>query len=134
MSENAERVYGIKRLGVTAGVANVKPHYPFSSAYALAEGLAHSAKRQLNDRFHLKNGRGTLPVTVLDFHVHHSSSGDDIGVIREELQLRDDKGEFRPWGGPYVVTEETETQLCCEESTGQVVIADWIGWRTLKSN
>jgi hypothetical protein len=69
-------------------------------------------------------------VTAFDFHVHHSSSGGDIKVIREELEYwhdepDDDKQEdtedkklvrTRLWGGPYVITQDPagESQLSAD--------------------
>lgn len=66
-------------LTASAGVAFVKPHYPFSEAYALAQQLTHSAKR----------GRTTLRArdrSAWDFHVLHDSLARPLDEIRREHQ------------------------------------------------
>ena len=40
----AKEAFGVKRLGICAGIAIIKPHYPFHQAYGLAENLLKSAK------------------------------------------------------------------------------------------
>lgn len=61
------------RLTMAAGLAYVKPHFPYSHANRLAEQLASSAKL-------LK----TLDECSIDFHVHYESSLRDLGPIRDE--------------------------------------------------
>jgi len=44
ISAIANEAFGVPRLGICAGIAIIKPHYPFHQAYALAEDLLKSAK------------------------------------------------------------------------------------------
>jgi hypothetical protein len=44
ISAIANEAFGVPRLGICAGIAIIKPHYPFHQAYALAENLLKSAK------------------------------------------------------------------------------------------
>lgn len=76
--------------GVTscAGVAIIKPHFPFFAAYELAEQLLKSAK--------------TLrPRSAIDFHILYDASNPDFERIRNEWIV--DKGETILTGRPYVV-------------------------------
>lgn len=94
---------GIARLTCAAGVAVVKPHFPFHAAYDLAEELARSAKS-------LSIGSpqaGAAPVSALDFHVHFDSSGADLGAIRRMYaRSSTDAGstEIRLIARPYLAT------------------------------
>ncbi len=73
---------GIARLTCAAGVAVVKPHFPFHAAYDLAEELARAAKS-------LNANTKVPPVSALDFHVHFDSSGADLGEIRRKYTRPD---------------------------------------------
>lgn len=85
-----------KGLTAAAGIAFVKPHHPFSDAYALAEQLCVSAKSVK------KVDRGR---SALDFHVLHDSVGRDLGEIRaHQVVSFDDGSPLRLWSGPLVVT------------------------------
>ena len=108
----AKAATGVPRLGMTAGIAIVKPHYPFSSAYGIAEGLLASAKRTVKKQVskRVNDQVVPLPVTAFDFHVHHSASGGDLEDVRAELEFDVSCGSSvklcRLWGGPYVVTTD----------------------------
>lgn len=96
-SETSEETPSPAPTGFTgaAGVAFVKPHYPFSDAYQLAEQLCGSAKT-------LKNVHGTN--SAVDFHVLHDSIGRPLRELRADLRTLDGDGaRLRLWGGPYVV-------------------------------
>jgi hypothetical protein len=71
-------------LTASAGVAIVKPHFPFHLAYELAEALLHSAKRE-------------KPDAAIDFLVHYDASGSDLGQIRAKLQVDGVKLYARPY-------------------------------------
>lgn len=88
-----------KKFAAAAGVAIVKPHFPFHQAYALAEQLTKSAKAP-KDKV-----KGT-PCSALDFHVLFDSSGADLADIRGRMTTRD--GKARLSMRPYVVTPPTQ--------------------------
>jgi hypothetical protein len=82
-------------LSACAGVAIVKPHFPFHAAYELAEDLLSSAK-QIKQRLPGK------PSSALDFHVLYDSSDASLARIREALRL--DGGATNLTARPYVVS------------------------------
>lgn len=83
--------------GITAcaGVAIVKPHYPFHAAYELAEELLVSAKQ-------VKRSMAERPCSALDFHVLYDSSTASLERIREALVI--DGGTTNLTARPYVVS------------------------------
>lgn len=87
----------IRRLGACAGVAIIKPHFPFYAAYGLAEELLKSAKvvkSKLND----------WPCSALDVHVLYDASGPELKRIRTEWTLDGDHTLLT--SRPLVVTPE----------------------------
>ena len=109
------------RLSACAGVAIVKPHFPFSVAYELAESLAKSAKqvkeivvteRQVDRRVE----HTPYPCSAIDFHIVYDSSGVELQQIRQRLQI--DSGQTKLYCRPYVVTASNDLAA----ATGQ----DWV--------
>jgi hypothetical protein len=94
----AKCALGAPRLGTCAGIAIVKPHFPFHLAYELAEDLLKSAKKVKKRVVH---GGNPFPCSALDFHVHYDASGADLDHIRSLMR---GAGGARLYGGPYVVT------------------------------
>jgi len=86
-------VAAVQPPGITssAGVAIVKPHFPFYAAYELADQLLRSAKQ-------LK------PLGAVDFHVLHDASGADLARMRRELTR--DEGSTRLAARPYAAEEQ----------------------------
>lgn len=76
-----------------AGVAIVKPHYPFFAAYSLAEDLTNSAKAVK------QNAPGC---SALDYHILYDASGADLERIRQHLRPA---AKTRLYARPYVVTK-----------------------------
>lgn len=76
-----------------AGVAIVKPHFPFFAGYQLAEELLKSAKK-------LK------PHSAIDYHILYDSSGPDLGRIRRDLTL--DGNTTVLVARPYLVNPKSE--------------------------
>lgn len=95
---NAE--FGVPRLSACAGVAIVKPHYPFSAAYALANRLVVSAK-QIKKKL-VTEHRQPYPCSALDFHALYDASGSDLDHIR--MKLRCANGDALLFARPYVIT------------------------------
>lgn len=90
-------------LGACAGIAIVKPHYPFYAAYELAEELLRSAKK-------LKAFG-----SALDFHILYDASGSKLEAIRDKLNFgrveRDDGTtgyHTKLVARPYVVTPSSD--------------------------
>ncbi len=112
----AERAFGVRRLGICAGVAIVKPHFPFFSAYALAESLIQSAK-QVKQRVLTAEGH-PHPCSALDFHILYDGNYTSLAAIREQRLTRreSDGSSTRLFAGPYVITEASALQRA-EDST-----------------
>ena len=91
---------GYPSLTACAGIAIVKPHFPFHAAYDLAEDLCQSAKVVKEV---VKTSEGaTIPCSALDFHVLYDSSAFALDPIREKLWA--DGGGTRLIGQPYIIT------------------------------
>jgi hypothetical protein len=93
-------IHSILPKGVTscAGVAIIKPHFPFFSGYQLAEQLLASAKT-------LAKRDPSKPLSALDYHILYDASGPDLERIRRELTV--DDGQTLLVGRPYVVTADS---------------------------
>lgn len=91
-------INSILKNGVTscAGVAIVKPHFPFFAGYQLAEELLKSAKKLAK-----RNPENLL--SAIDYHILYDASGPDLDRIRQELTV--DDGKSLLVGRPYVATE-----------------------------
>jgi len=83
-------------LTAAAGIAIVKPHFPFFRAYELAESLLKSAKQvKRKAKEQEKKGKGA---SALHYHVHFDSSGADWGRIRQQLDVGDEAIlSMQPW-------------------------------------
>ncbi|HSK73543.1 MAG TPA: hypothetical protein VK892_17735, partial [Pyrinomonadaceae bacterium] len=97
----AKNALGANRLGICAGIAIIKPHYPFHQAYELAEQLLKSAK-QVKTKVLQANGK-QLPASAMDFHVLYDSSGVELNQIREKL-LADEHKTYL-FAKPYIITD-----------------------------
>ena len=89
-------------LSACAGVAIVKPHFPFSVAYHLAEQLLKSAKTVKTKVINPDNDNKPYPCSAIDFHILYDSSGTDLDTIRKKQQV--DHGQTRLYNSPYVVS------------------------------
>jgi hypothetical protein len=89
-------------LSACAGVAIVKPHFPFSVAYHLAEQLLKSAKTVKTKVTNPENDNKPYPCSAIDFHILYDSSGTDLDTIRKKQQV--DRGHTLLYNSPYVVT------------------------------
>ena len=79
-SEGIKAIVGEDGLTACAGIAIVKPHFPFHRAYELAEALISSAKKlgkKDPDKF----------CSALHYHVHFDSSGADWERIKAQLDV-----------------------------------------------
>jgi len=100
-----------KPLSARAGIAVVKSHFPFARAYALAEDLARSAKRYLNERKAPLYDEQDL--SAIDWHFAVSGVVLDLKQIRErEYTVEKGKLTMRP------------------VRLGASVASDWHSWET----
>ncbi|MGO9083584.1 MAG: Cas10/Cmr2 second palm domain-containing protein [Candidatus Sulfotelmatobacter sp.] len=83
-----------------AGIAIVKPHFPFHAAYELAEELLRSAKELL------RSAKKQKPRSAVDFHILYDASGPDLKRIR--AQLTTDYRSTSLVARPYVLSGEQE--------------------------
>ncbi len=94
-----------------AGVAVVKTHYPFSRAYQLAEDLAASAKKKIDDY----KQQSDESATVMDWHFATTGMMFDIEEIREREYVSINGHSLRM--RPIVFTDDSE---------------QWRTWKTLR--
>lgn len=98
----ANEAFTVPRLSACAGIAIVKPHYPFSAAYDLAEKLSRSAKSVKKKLQTAQNQ--PYPCSAMDFHTLYDASGSDLAHIRSKLRLPNEDAEL--FARPYVVTPQ----------------------------
>ncbi|PSB21782.1 hypothetical protein C7B76_04915 [filamentous cyanobacterium CCP2] len=102
----AQAAFKVDRLSACAGVAIIKPHFPFSIAYELAEKLTKSAKQVKEIVKNTANGNKSYPCSALDFHMVYDASGVDLSHIRKKLLV--DNGQTQLHSRPYVVTPDVK--------------------------
>lgn len=89
------------RLSACAGVSIIKPHFPFSVAYGLAESLIKSAKTvKQNVKTDSSQDSPPYPCSAIDFHILYDSSVVDLDTIRDRLIVDGAQLHNRP----YVIT------------------------------
>lgn len=119
ISPLARAALGVGRLSACAGVAIIKPHFPFSVAYNLAADLMQVAKTVKTKVTNPEKDHKPYPCSALDFHILYDSSDVDLDRIR---------GKLRPgvqtylYHRPYVVT-------ISERLNGATGI-DWAGFHS----
>lgn len=99
----AFNAFGVHQLGICAGVAIVKPHFPFHQAYELAEQLLKSAK-QVKEKIKRRHNNEDVPhpCSALDYHILYDSTASQLEDIRDRLKA-DDKSTWL-YARPYVVS------------------------------
>jgi hypothetical protein len=99
------------QLSACAGIAIVKPHFPFSTAYQLADDLAKSAKIV---KTVVKKGDQTIPCSAIDYHVLYDTRGTRLEAIREKLSFPTEKTQL--YNRPYIVSNSDRVmQMAGEE-------------------
>lgn len=104
------------RLTAAAGIAVVKAHFPFHSAYSMAVELLEYAKTA---KFVSNEDLATS--STFDIHVAYDSSTSGLADARSHKISRDER---LLWGGPYVVgprSEKYRTTAELEELCASVV-------------
>ena len=102
INEVSQKALKSKGLSACAGIAIVKPHFPFSVGYDLAESLLKSAKTVKNKVQDKDNN--TVSCSALDFHIVYDSSGVYLDLIRSRLQLKEDNYQLKFYKRPFVIT------------------------------
>ncbi|WP_159790762.1 Cas10/Cmr2 second palm domain-containing protein [Sodalinema gerasimenkoae] len=104
----AKKQFSINRLSACAGIAIIKPHFPFSVAYELAESLIKSAKSVKQTVIKPDSKPITpFPCSAIDFHILYDSTHIDLERIRRNL--RPETTTYL-YNRPYVVTELDKLQ------------------------
>ncbi|WP_434740704.1 Cas10/Cmr2 second palm domain-containing protein [Micromonospora sp. SH-82] len=93
LSAIARVATGHAGLTASAGIAVVKSHHPFATAYGLAEALTVSAKQLKSD------GRA---LAAFDIHVAHTSTLRDLKLLRQYVRS-DDGTPVARHAGPYLI-------------------------------
>jgi len=109
VSKIAKEALKVGRLSACAGVAIIKPHFPFSIAYELAEALTQSAKQVkkiVQTKPEEDGAKKPYPCSALDFHIVYDASGVDLEQIRQKLHQ--EEGRTKLYSRPYVITPENE--------------------------
>lgn len=70
--------YNYTSLSACAGIAFIKPHYPFSKAYDIAESCCKNAKKVA------KSEKGKKVGNYMDFHIVHSQMCGSLNSIRKK--------------------------------------------------
>lgn len=98
-TKNDRAIQEVLPRGLTscAGVAIVKPHFPFFVGYELAAALLQSAKT-------IAKEDPADPASAIDFHILYDASAPDLERIRRDLTV--DEGQTLLVGRPYVTTTE----------------------------
>ncbi|EKV02771.1 hypothetical protein Lepto7375DRAFT_5033 [Leptolyngbya sp. PCC 7375] len=117
ISRIAAKAFGLDELSgllsACAGISIVKPHFPFSEAYQLAEELTKSAK-VVKDVV-TKNGQ-SIPCAAIDFHVLYDTQSTGLNIIREKLTFATEK--TRLYNRPYIMSDiDRIIQMTGEQET-----------------
>lgn len=93
-----------RKVTASAGVAIVKPHFPFHQAYQLSEELIKSAKRPVKSPCDGQSPR----CSSIDFHILYDASFTELADIRSRLVRGNQGALFRLTAKPYAVLPEGE--------------------------
>ncbi len=104
----AKGALGAPRLGICAGVAIVKPHFPFHQAYELAEQLLKSAK-DVKWKITSKSQGEQYPSSALDYHILYDSTLSRLDDIRGKMKSDNDASWL--FARPYVVSDLSDEVL-----------------------
>jgi hypothetical protein len=97
---------GIPKLSACAGIAIIKPHFPFHAGYELAEQLIKSAKTVKSLAVLQTSKNKQWACSALDFHILYDSSDAELSRIRQMLH-QDDK-QTRLHCRPYIITDQNQ--------------------------
>ena len=111
----AFNAFGVYKLGICAGVAIVKPHFPFHQGYDLAESLLKSAK-QAKEKIKRQHNEEDVshPCSALDYHILYDSTASRLEEIRD--RMKSVNKETWLYARPYVVSDFSNETLDSEIS------------------
>jgi hypothetical protein len=115
--EIANSAFGVSRLGICAGVAIAKPHFPFHQGYELAEHLLKSAKL-VKEKIKSKSKGEPYPCSALDYHILYDSTASRLEDIRD--QMKSDSQATWLYARPYVVSDLSDAIL-----KDEIIDASW---------
>ncbi|MEG4997790.1 Cas10/Cmr2 second palm domain-containing protein [Microcoleus sp. B4-D4] len=128
----AKKALGCPRLSACAGIAIIKPHFPFSAAYQLAEELMQSAK-QIKKKLQRRDKKTPWPCSAIDFHILYDTSGVDLKLIRDKLTCdRNQNSETRLHARPYIITELESEQHELDNPESSLEWAQKHSWEKLQ--
>ncbi|WP_341530139.1 hypothetical protein WKK05_13085 [Nostoc sp. UHCC 0302] len=111
VAEIAAKALKVSRLSACAGIAIIKPKFPFSVAYELAEKLMQSAK-EVKKKVTYPETNKPYPCSAFDFHILYDSSNIDLKSIRSKLETKSGSTVTQKlYNRPYVVTDDKELQI-----------------------
>ncbi|MDR1375862.1 MAG: hypothetical protein LBJ22_00005 [Synergistaceae bacterium] len=108
---------GLPRLGMCAGICIVKPHFPFSEAYRLAEELTKEAKK-------IKKAFGD-DAMALDFHVLYDSVATSMKEIRGKLAIKETGTTRHMTAKPYAILREQDRERTSQNPEEQKTLQIW---------
>ena len=127
--EETAKTTGInKRLTACAGIAFVKPHFPFSQAHDLAEALCKGAKGGLKYETGERDEKGKPVEATRSGLLFHRVT---TSVLRAWADIRDIELAGALAGGPYTLesVESLERVVRCirNETVGRGALRQWVG-------
>ncbi len=124
----AGKALGVKRLSACAGIAIIKPSFPFYNAYNLAEDLMKSAKT-IKKKLQRNEAKTPWPSSALDFHVLYDASASKLDFIRENLQVKTpNKPQTKLYAKPYVVTPLEWLKREASNLENSEASLNWVGY------
>lgn len=117
------------QLGAAAGVAIVKPHFPFHRAYDLAEDLTKSAKAA--KRLLATKDRPCLSVSALDFQTVYENGAADLSLMREAWITRDTDGRPKEqiFARPYIISPVERINMAVNHAKDREHAEGWVRHR-----
>jgi len=90
-SQKRKDLFGEEGIQMCAGIVFMKHNFPFNIGYSIAESLMRNAKRKS-----VENNN----ISMIDFHILFSASGDNISTIR------DNEYYYERYGREYFLTKK----------------------------
>ncbi|WP_320064285.1 Cas10/Cmr2 second palm domain-containing protein [Micromonospora sp. RTGN7] len=120
LSKVAAQATGHPGLAASAGIAVVKLHHPFATAYKLAEALTDSAKQ-------LRHKGQSL--AAFDVHVAHTSTLRELPELREYVEPAGVSQRVARHAGPYLIGQAEKLPVGLRHRSVELLdeIGGWLG-------